>query len=365
LRTGFFGKFFPSGLQWSEPILPAVLARSVGTDNPYSPQFQSEVFSVACQAVLASGNLAAAMIRWNLIIPLGTLVFAAACSTNLSRNPSALPATTNLQTFEVKGVIVEMKDDGKTVCIRHEEIPGYMEAMTMPFEARPTNELAGLSVGDTVVFRMSVTDTDGWIDEIRKLGLPKVAPPALPTGISVVPDVEPLSVGDLLPDYRFTNQLGQTVSLSEFRGQALGITFIFTRCPFPTFCPQMSRFFQQAQDKLLATPNAPTNWHLLTISFDPSFDTPERLRDYAAQYRADLNHWSFLTGSLVDVTTFTEQFGLTFWRETSGGTINHNLRTVVVDAAGRVQKNIPENKWTSDELAEAILKGCTATDQSK
>ena len=172
----------------------------------------------------------------------------------------------------------------------------------------------------------------------------------------IVREVEPLAEGDLLPDYRFTNQLGRPVSLSEFRGNAVAITFIFTRCPFPTFCPLMTSNFKSAHDLLLKTPNAPTNWHMLEITIDPEFDTPERLRGHAAMLKVDTARWSFLTGTLIDVTALSEQFGLQFTREPGGG-ISHNLRTVVIDATGRVQRIIPENKWNPQELAEELLKG--------
>ena len=299
--------------------------------------------------------------RWLCIAAAGVLVFAVSCTketdTNTTTASSSVTTDTNTQIFLVKGVVVALDPDGKTVKIKHEEIPGYMGAMTMPFEARPTNELSGLAAGDTVSFRMSVTDTDGWIDQIKKLESAQVTNTLPTTGpFRAVRDVEPLNVGDLMPDYHFTNQLGQAVSLSQFRGQAVAITFIFTRCPFPTFCPLMSRNFEEVQKKLLAQPNAPTNWHLLTISFDPEYDTPPRLKGYAKQYNADPQHWSFLTGALIDITAIAEQCGLTFWREGDGVNISHNLRTAVVDAHGRVQKILPENKWTSEELAAEILK---------
>ena len=263
------------------------------------------------------------------------------------------------QMFQVKGVVVTVKPEEKTVRILHEEIPGYMEAMTMPFEVKDTNELAGLNDGDTVTFRMLVTETDGWIDQIKKLDVPTVNTLPANSGIRIVRDVEPLEVGSLLPEYTFTNQLGQAVSLSQFRGKALAFTFIFTRCPFPTFCPLMSNNFRGVRDALTKNPNAPTNWHLLTISFDPEFDTPEKLKAYAASYNADPANWSFVTGTLVDITAISEQVGLQFWRE-PGGNINHNLRTVVVDAQGRLQKIYPENKWTMEELTEEVIKAAAA-----
>ncbi len=302
------------------------------------------------------------MKQWVWLFNLSLLLVVTSCE---KQSPGTTPAAptappaisvTSTQMFQVKGVVESVKAEAKTVRIRHDAIPGYMDAMTMPFEVRDTNELAGVNAGDSVTFRMFVTETDGWIDQIQKLNVDANAA-SIPANapIRIVRDVEPLDVGDLLPDYRFTNQVGQAVSLSQFRGQALALTFIFTRCPFPTFCPLMSNNFQKAQDALLANPNAPTNWHLLTISFDPEFDTPGQLKAYAARQHADPARWDFLTGTLVDITALSEQVGLQFWRDPAGG-INHNLRTVVVDARGRVQKIFIENKWTVEELTDEIIK---------
>jgi protein SCO1/2 len=294
------------------------------------------------------------------------LVALAGFAVSCGREQSAAPATptaaqSTQQVFQVKGVVVELMPAEKSVRIKHEEIPDYMPAMTMPFDVRDTNELAGLEAGDTVIFRMTVTETDGWIDQIQKLLVPRTN--TLPTTgpFRFVRDVEPLNIGDAMPEYRFTNQLGQAVSLSQFRGQAYALTFIFTRCPYPTFCPLMSNNFRQAQDALLKMPNAPTNWHLLTLSFDPEWDTPIRLKNYAAGIGYNPKHWSFLTGDLVDITAITEQTGLYFARETDGVGISHNLRTVVVDAQGRVQNIMPENKWTADELVTELVKAAQAT----
>ena len=272
-------------------------------------------------------------------------------------NPVVLVASTNLQTFQVRGVIVELSASGKTVRIRHEEIPDYMPAMTMPFDVRNTNELAGLAAGDAVTFQMKVTETDGWIEQIKKIAGAAAQTNMLPAGATmrIVREVEPLSEGDLLPNYRFTNQLGHAVSLAELRGNAVAITFIFTRCPFPTFCPLMTSNFKSVHGLLSENSNAPTNWQLLEITIDPEFDTPARLRGHATMLKAESARWSFLTGTLVDVTALSEQFGLQFTREPGGG-ISHNLRTVVIDATGRVQKIIPENKWTPQELADELSR---------
>jgi protein SCO1/2 len=271
------------------------------------------------------------------------------------------------QVFEVKGVVKELKPNGKTAVIAHETIPDYMDAMTMDFDVKNKRELEGLKSGDAIVFRMVVTKDEGWIENVRKL------PPAAPANASQVisiqttndtnavtfrrsPMVEPLNIGDAVPDYKFTNQFGQPISLSQFRGRALGLTFFFTRCPFPTFCPRMSQNFQASQRALKAKRDGPKNWALLSISFDPAWDTPERLRKYTEAYNVDTNHWQLATSDLWTIDGITDQLGLTFYRATATALPEHNLRTVVIDAQGRLQKVFVGNEWSVDEFVSEMLK---------
>src|SRR6516162_612270 len=138
---------------------------------------------------------------------------------------------TNQEIHPAKGVVVEVMPAEKRVKIKHEEIPGYMQAMTMPFDVKDTNELAGLEPGDIVSFKLHATATEGWIDSIRKTG--KENPTnVVGAGPVIVPDVDPLDIGDKLPEYHLTNELGQAMTTTQFKGQALAITFLFTRCPY-------------------------------------------------------------------------------------------------------------------------------------
>jgi protein SCO1/2 len=293
------------------------------------------------------------MMRWFLLLNVVAVLVLTACNRRPDSSARSASPSTNQQSFQVKGVVISVKPLEKSVEIKHEEIPGYMPAMTMPFEVRDTNELAGLQPGDSVAFRMLVTDTEGWIDQIRKLAASRGSAP--PSTFRLVREVEPLNPGDPLPHYAFTNQFGQPISTDQFKGQALAVTFLFTRCPFPTFCPLMANHFAEAQQKLLAMPNAPTNWQLLTISFDPDFDTPAVLKAYAERYKYDPAHSTFATGALIDITALAEQVGLTFWHDDTGN-ISHNLRTFVVDASGRLRKVLTGNQWTSDELVQEMVE---------
>ena len=307
----------------------------------------------------------------NLLVLLisGSLALAA-CSCK-QKEITAAPTTpsssgaTNPRTFQVKGVVREILPEKKKIKITHEEIPGYMEAMTMMLDVKDAKELNGLQAGDSLSFRMLVTEDDGWIDQLKKLDEPRTPlPPAQPP-LRRVRDVEPLAVGDAMPDYTFTNTQGRVMRLSEFKGQAFAITFIFTRCPFPTFCPRLSSNFEEAQRLLKTNANAPTNWHLLSITIDPDYDTLPRLQDYATRYKADPARWDFLTGELIDITAISEQFGLQFWRANPTEPINHNVRTVVIDAAGRVHWITPETEWKPAQLVEQLLKAAAVKPADK
>jgi protein SCO1/2 len=298
------------------------------------------------------------------------LVWLSGCQ-DKSPGSATTSTDTNRQVFQVKGVLKELKQNGKTVVIAHEEIPNYMVAMTMDFDVKEKSELKGLQPGDYLSFQMVVTKDDGWIENVRKI--PGAAPSdagkvitldstngtnAGPITFRRSPIVEPLSLGDKVPDYKFTNQFGTPISLAQYQGRALGVTFIFTRCPFPTFCPRMSQFFQKAQATLKK--QSVTNWALLSLSFDPAWDTPERLLRYATPYNLDSNHWQFATSDLWTVDGFSEQVGMTFYRATPTSLPEHNLRTLVIDAKGRLQKIYLGNEWTPEEFAEEMLKAAAA-----
>jgi protein SCO1 len=257
-----------------------------------------------------------------------------------------------LQTYHVRGVVTRVEPEQNSVTIRHEEIPGLMAAMTMPFHARDAKELEGIEPGDEVLFRLTYTGEDAWIENISKTG--NRDPSVLRPAARIVRDVEPLEVGDLIPDYQFTNELGKAVNLADFRGKAVALTFIFTRCPMPDFCPLMVKNFAAAYKKLEQMKDAPENWQLLSITIDPHFDTPEVLRRYATLYKYNPEKWSFVTGAMIDIDAITEQFDLLVINR--GGTLDHHLRTAVIDPEGRLQRVFIYNEWSPDELVDEIIQ---------
>jgi protein SCO1 len=264
------------------------------------------------------------------------------------REPSAPVAVSTNQTYAVRGIVRQIAPDHRHATIQHEKIPGYMAAMTMDFSVRDPNALNALSPGDEITFNLVVSADDDWIENIQRTG--SSTAPAPPTWRVVAAELKP---GDELPDAEFTSENGRIVRFSDFRGRAVAFTFFFTSCPLPEFCPRMNKNFSEARSLLVADTNAPANWQLLSISFDPSFDTPQMLTGYGNFYRGgDTNRWLFAVASTNTLALLAPKVDLMFWRE--NGSITHNLRTVVLDPRGRIFRQFDGNEWTARDLADAV-----------
>ena len=267
------------------------------------------------------------------------------------------PATEIRSLFTVKGVVKSIEEDLSSARIEHEEIPGYMQAMTMPFAIGDADEWTSLQTGDSISFLLHVTDERSWIDGVEKTPeeVPSLEELSKTAPWRPVREVEFLQVGDELPDYPLTNQLSQAISTHQFRGKVLALTFIYTRCPLPDFCPRMNQQFMAAQRALKEASVEPASYHFLSVSFDPVHDTPERLQFYANAYQHDPKQWSFATGELIEIDALTEQFGLVFYRsEDSLLDWDHNLRTILIDQEGIIREILIGNQWRGEELAEKL-----------
>jgi len=251
------------------------------------------------------------------------------------------------KTFPATGVVQEIRSADQTVVIKHSAISNYMAAMTMPFKVKPMDAINALHRGDQITFRLNVTADESWIDNVSKTGtVPLPSQNQQPAAANV--QAHPLL------NFKFTNELGQAVSLNDFRGQALAITFFYTRCPLPDACPRLSKNFQLVSAKLKAMTNAPSNWHLLSFSFDAEFDTPAMLKAYGDSYRYDPAHWSFLTGPKEKIGELSQSCGIEY--EVDQGTFNHNFRTLIVDPRGHLQMVFPTSGDLSDQIVAELIK---------
>lgn len=297
--------------------------------------------------------------------PIHAALLAMAALTGCDRpsSPTAPVAITNAteKAFATCGVVRAVPDGGRTLVVRHEEIPGYMPKMTMELNVRNTNELRGLKRHDKITFRLIATDDTHWIENIKRVGrvAPDDAPAALIQEHAALAELGP---GDMLPDYELLSEDGRKIRFSEFRGQAVAFTFIFTRCPLPDYCPRMGNNFATARQLMIHTPNAPTNWQFLAISFDPAFDTPARLKSYGNLYREDnSDRWLFAVASSEVLDDLASRVDLLISRD-SDSSISHNLRTVVLDREGRIHRQFDGNQWSPAALAESLLEAARKAD---
>lgn len=262
--------------------------------------------------------------------------------------------------YAVRGLVREIRAADSEIVVRHEEIPGFMQAMTMPFRVSDTVALTHLHAGDYVQFRLSVGKTESRADRFVVLtnAAPSAPAPVLndPNGVSFYQDVPELKPGDRLPAYTLTNQLNQRFKTDDFKGRVLVLNFIFTRCPLPDFCPRESANLSSAIRQMTADASMPTNWHVLTVSFEPEHDTPRVLEAYGRRYDSDPRRWTFATGAHEQIQPLGSHFGLYFSRNVTPDNMNHNLRTVVLRPDGTVAEIIVGNRWTAGQLVESVRK---------
>ncbi len=255
--------------------------------------------------------------------------------------------------FEVRGVIQELPEDQPLrVVIDHEEMPGYMGAMIMPFRVKDAAELEGLQPGDQVTFEYHVTGTQSWVEKITPTG--KRGEVQSSTDLDDSAE-EPLEVGAVLPDFEFVDESGQDVKLSDFRGKTVALTFVFSRCPVPEYCPAMMHKFRAALDSLKEHSELNGHYQLLTVSFDTENDTPETMKTWGAAFGFESGQpWKLLTSdSCCTINEIAAKVGLKFGEH--NGSYQHNLRTVVLDSEGRISRIFKDETWKTSELVEEIL----------
>ncbi len=258
----------------------------------------------------------------------------------------------NAREFTVRGMVRGLSPDGRTLEVEHEAVPNYMPSMTMPFSLRNPTDAKEVKVGDAISFRLRVTETEAFIDRIEKIHARELE---LPVRAETKPAAETslrLRAGDMMPPFQFTNEQGEKLTAETFRGRPYVLTFIFTRCPIPNFCPLMNRNFGELQSAIKGGSGALATTRLLSISFDPDFDTPEVLKQTSTHEGADPAVWNFATGEKPEIERLTQGFSVLVQPE--GGTISHGLATALVDGEGRIVEIWRGNGWKPAEVAEKI-----------
>jgi protein SCO1/2 len=260
-------------------------------------------------------------------------------------------------TYPIHGQVQSITPDRQEAMVKHGEIKGLMPAMTMPYRFKAKSELDALKPGDVIDGTLVIVSNDAFLTGVKKTGEAPVEKPAaetLVTGSTLDKAVQLLQPGDPIPDGAFVNQSGRKQTLKDFRGSTVVLTFIYTRCPLPTFCPMMDHHFATIQEHLKADTSL-KHVHLVTVTFDPARDTPAVLRAHAKELDADLQRWTFLTGDVKAIDEFAGRFGVYVVRNPNDQRdITHNLRTAIIGPDGTVKKIYTGNEWTPEDILQEL-----------
>jgi len=257
------------------------------------------------------------------------------------------------RTYALQGQVQSITPDRQEAMVKHAEIKGLMPAMTMPYRFKTKAELDALKPGDLIDGTLVIVSNDAFLSGVKKTGeAPIEKPPAetLVTGSNLDRATKLLQPGETVPDGAFVDQSGRKTSLAAFRGSTVVLTFIYTRCPLPTFCPMMDRHFVTLQEHMKSDA-ALKRVHLVTVSFDPARDTPAVLRAHAKELDADMKVWTFLTGDEKALGEFAGRFGVYVVKNPNDERdITHNLRTAVIGPDGVLKKVYTGNEWTPEDI---------------
>jgi protein SCO1/2 len=272
-----------------------------------------------------------------------------------SASDSQSSAESSVKIYKLRGKVVSSNAATGEVTLDHEAIPGFMEAMTMPYKLKDANVLTELHPGDVITADLVVSQQggDSLLDHIVVVGQPNAD--YKPKVVYHVP-----APGDAVPDFRLRNQDGRTIHLDQFRGKELLITFIYTRCPLPDFCPRVTHNFADINRQLASNPALQQKTHLLCVSFDPDNDTPERLRAYGATYigsdaNSAFSHWDFAVPAKPELAKMAQYFDVGITRA-ADQSITHTLSTTLIGADGKVVRFYPGNAWTVGEVLADVKK---------
>lgn len=266
-------------------------------------------------------------------------------------SPSCSPTAPRAEAkrYELRGTIVSFNMDQRQVVISHEDVPGLMEGMTMPFTLKEPSAYDVMHAGDKIQATL-VVDAERTV--IENPVISHAEADAAPPAPSQSQPSEPQSGGEVT-DFTLTNQDGKKITLRDYRGHALALTFIYTRCPLPDYCVLMSNNFAEIDRALAREPGLAAKSRLLSVSVDPAFDTPKVLRSYGAahteNYRDEkFERWQLATGDAAEVRRVANFFGLLYDRE--GDQIVHSLRTAVITPDGKLYRIYRGNEWKPEDI---------------
>lgn len=288
-----------------------------------------------------------------LLLAMTTLSITAIGCHGTANSPTLSAAT---KQYPIRGTVISTDPANTEVLLKHDDIPGLMPAMTMAYRLEDPSALSELHPGDTITATLLADHDAAGPKNLRLREIVIVAQGS--------PDYQPAvnyhvpAKGDVVPNFTLLNQSGHKIDLQQFHSKVVLMTFIYTRCPLSDYCPRMSRNFATIDKTLQSNPALYKNTHLLSVSFDPTYDTPKVLRSYGAAYTGNyvnetFKHWEFAAPSLTELPKMEQYFdvGVT---PGQNGTLQHSLSTVVIGKDGKVFAFWPTNDWKVEDVLAQI-----------
>jgi protein SCO1/2 len=277
--------------------------------------------------------------------PHAVLIVIVAAASACGRAPDA-------RQYELRGQILAVDRDRREVLVDHEDIAGFMPAMTMPYRVDNPMLLDGKQPGDLFTATLVVEETRAYLSALTTTGhAPLKTPPAAP----LITDADLLREGEVVPDHALVDHTGAPRPLGSLRGHRVALTFMYTRCPLPDFCPLMDKHFAAVQQEIGKSPDL-ADVRLVSVTLDPDYDVAAVLERHAKALGAQPGRWYFLTGKPDDVLGFARRFGVTAQSGDPDIGLVHNLRTAIIDPQGRLVTAYSGNMWTPAELVADLRK---------
>lgn len=289
------------------------------------------------------------------------LSFQTGCHKSADSAPGVVlhPTNTPVDRYHLHGLVLATSAAAGEITVKHGDIPGFMPAMTMAYKLKDPKEIQQLKPGDEITADVLVhADSDDYLldsvtitSQARRGLLPAMLPP------------HQLMVGETVPDLPLVNEDGKTIHLNDYRGKALLVTFIYTRCPMPAACPLISSKFARVNNALETDPEAYAASHLISISLDPAYDKPPVLRQYGLAYLDDnpsgFTHWEFADTTPDDLKKLAQAFGLEYSEENNQ--ITHTMSTTLISPDSKVEQTWAGSDWKPDDVAAAIKAAALRT----
>jgi protein SCO1/2 len=265
---------------------------------------------------------------------------------------SALLLSACAHRYRVQGLVLDVDRNDKTMIVSHRAIPGYMDAMAMPFQVATASELNSVKRGDQVEFQLVVKRRNSLAEKVKAGTSAEVANAqraAAPLPLPI--PAEKLALGMPVPDFQLINQSALPIRLSDCAGRTVAVNFIYTRCPLPEVCPRLSANFAHLQKRFRQRMGK--DLVLLSITLDSQYDNATVLVDYAKRWGAG-EGWQFLTGDSAEIQRVASQFGLVYWPE--DGLLTHTSQTGIIGRDGRLAALIEGSSYEEDQLGDLIAR---------